>query len=142
LQYFNDKFSQSGELGGSVAAFKAARLVWPQKMVEMQPTSIDIDELQTFPFLNESSVLENLKKELSVYLTKAADLDRNIDPVQWWKDHTDDLPCWSAAAAKILLVQLQRNEFFSLLQNSFGSFQDAALTDYLQASIMLQYNKR
>ena len=105
LQYFNDKFSQSGELGGSVAAFKAARLVWPQKMVEMQPTSIDIDELQTFPFLNESSVLENLKKELSVYLTKAADLDRNIDPVQWWKDHTDDLPCWSAAAAKILLVQ-------------------------------------
>ena len=140
LQYFNNKFSQSGELGESVAAF---RLVWPQRMVEMQPTSTDIDTLQTFPFLNESGVLENLN--LPVYLTKAADLDGNVDPVQWWKDHSDDLPCWSAAAGKILLVQpssAAAERVFSLLQNSFGSFQDAALADYLQASIMLQYNKR
>ena len=145
LRYFNDKFSPSGDLGGSVAAFKAAGLVWPQKMVEIQPTSNDIDTLQTFPFLIESSVLENLKKELPVYLTKAADLDRNVDSVQWWKDHSDDLPCWSAAAGKILLVQpssAAAERVFSLLQNSFGSFQDAALTDYLQASIMLQYKKR
>lgn len=101
LWYFNDKFSPSGKLGGSVTAFKAAR--WPQKMVEMQPTSNDIDTLQTF--IDETSVLENLKKELPIYLTKAADLDRNVDPVQWWKDHSDNLPCWSAAAGKILLVQ-------------------------------------
>ena len=38
LKHFNDKFSASGELGGSVAAFKAARLAWPQKMVEIPPT--------------------------------------------------------------------------------------------------------
>lgn len=41
LQYFKEKFSPAGELGQSVAAFKAARLAWPQKMVEMQPTSND-----------------------------------------------------------------------------------------------------
>ena len=111
----------------------------------MQPTSNDIETLQTFTFLNESSVLENLNKELPVYLTKAADLDRNVDPVEWWMDNSNDLLCWSAAAGKILLVQpssAAAERMFSLLQNSFSSFQDAALTDYLQASIMLQYNKR
>lgn len=92
LQYFKDKFSDSGELGESVVAFKAARLLWPQKMFEMQPTSHNVDALQVFPFLNELTILENLK-ELPVYLTKAADLDWNIDPLQWWKDHSNDLPC-------------------------------------------------
>ena len=108
-------------------------------------TSNDIDTLQAFPFLNESTLLENLKKELPVYLTKAADLDRNLDPVLWWKDHSDDLPFWSVAAGKIFLVQpssAAAERAFSLLQKSFGSLQDASLTDYLQASIMLQYNKR
>ena len=64
LQYFHDKFS--GELSESVAAFKATRLVWPQKMVEMQPTSQDIDALQAFPFL-KGSVLASLKQELPIY---------------------------------------------------------------------------
>lgn len=93
LQYLKVKFSDSGELGESVAAFKAVRLLWPQKMFEMQPTSHDVDALQVFPFLNELTILK---------------------------------------AERVL----------SLLQNSFGSFQDAALSDYLQASMMLQYNKR
>ena len=110
-----------------------------------KPTSNDVDALQAFPFLNESSVLENLKKELPTYLTKEADLDSNIDPLEWWRDHSDDLLCWSAAVGKILLVRpssAAAERVFSLLQNSFGSFQDAALTDYLQASIMLQYNNK
>lgn len=141
LQYFKEKFSPAGELGQSVAAFKAARLAWPQKMVEMQPTSNNIDTLQAFPFLTESSVLDNLKKELPVYLTKA---EENVDPVEWWKDHSDALLFWSVAAGKIFLVQPSSaavERVFSLLQNSFSSFQDASLMDYLQASIMLQYNK-
>ena len=50
LQYFHEKFS--GELSGSIAAFKAARLV-----------------------------LVNLKHELPIYLAKAADLDRDADPL-------------------------------------------------------------
>ena len=38
LQYFLDKFSQ--ELSGSVAAFKAARLFLPQKVVELYEQSV------------------------------------------------------------------------------------------------------
>ena len=136
LQYFNEKFSASGELGESLAAFKAARL----KMVEMQPTSQDIDSLQAFPFSKVSS----LKQELPSYLAKATDLDKYVTPLNWWKDHSNDLPCWSAAVKKVLLIQpslAAAERVFSLLQNSFGSFQDCALSDYIQASLMLQYNQ-
>ena len=136
FQYFNAKFSASGELSDSMAAFKAARLLWPQKMLEMQPTSQDI---QAFPFLKGS--VQSLKQEFPTYIAKAADLEENVTPLNWWKDHS---PCWSEAAEKVLLVQpssAAAERVFSLLQNSFGSFQDAALADYIQASIMLQYNK-
>jgi len=80
-----------------------------------------------------------------MYLTKATDLDKDADPLKWWKEHSKDLPCWSAAAEKILLVQpssAAAERVFSLLQNLFGSFQDATLADYVQVFPMLQYNKR
>ena len=89
-------------------------------------------------------MLASLKQELPTYLAKAADLNRDTDPLQWWKNHSNDLTCWSAAAEKILLVQpssAAAERVFSLLKNSFGSFQDAALADYIQASLMFQYNE-
>ena len=108
----------------------------------MQPTSQDVDSLQAFPFLKGS--VSSLKQELPSYLAKATDLDKNVTPLNWWKDHSNDLHCWSAAAKMILLVQpssAAAERVFSLLQNSFGSFQDGA-SDYIQASLMLQYNQR
>ena len=47
----------------------------------------------------------NLEQELSTLLAKAAGLDKDVDPLQWWKNHSNDLPYWSTAAKKILLVQ-------------------------------------
>ena len=55
---------QPGELSESLAAFKAARLVCPQKTVEMQPNSQNLDAMQALPFLKKP-LLDNLKKELS-----------------------------------------------------------------------------
>ena len=137
LQYFHGKFS--GELSENIAAFKAARLVWPQKMIEMQPASQDVDALQAFPFIKQPD-LENLKQELSTYLAKAEDLDDDVDPLHWWKAHSKDLPLWSSAAKKTLLVQpssAAAERVFSLLQSSFGSIQDASLSDYVEASLMM-----
>ena len=125
LQYFLDKFSQ--ELSGSVAAFKAARLFLPQKVVELKPDATAVDSLQAFPFLNTASILANLKSELPSYLAKAADIDAEIDPLVWWKAHSADLPHWSTAAADILLVQpssAAAERVFSLLKASFGPQQD------------------
>ena len=70
----------SGELHESFAAFKAARLVWPQKTVKVQPTSQDVDALQAFPFL-KGSVSVSLKNELPTYIAKAADLVNSLHAI-------------------------------------------------------------
>ena len=143
LQYFLNKFSE--ELRSSVAAFKAARLFLPQKVVELKPDVAAVDSLQAFPFLNKASILINLKSELPSYLAKAADIDAELDPLVWWKAHSVDLPHWSTAAADVLLVQpssAAAERVFSLLKASFGPQQDVTLNDYIQTSLMLQYNNR
>ena len=50
LNYFRTKFTN--ELGGSVAAFKAAQLLLPHKVDEMKPDVSVVDDLIAFPFLN------------------------------------------------------------------------------------------
>ena len=48
-----------------------------------------------------------------------------------------------AAARQVLLVQPSSGaseRVFSLLKNSFGDRQNSALQDYIEASLMLQYN--
>lgn len=96
LQYFLDKFSQ--RLRGSVAAIKTAYLFLPDKLIELRPDAVSVDSLLAFPFFEES-VLADLKSELPSYLAKAADIDASFDPLDWWKNHTADLPHWAAAAA-------------------------------------------
>ncbi len=54
------------------------------------------------------------------------------------------LPTWSSVKADILLVQPSSAAaecVFSLLKASFGPQQDSALNDYIETSLMLQYNK-
>jgi len=51
----------------------------------------------------------------------------------------------SAVVKQVLLVQpssAAAERVFSLLSAAFSDQQDSALADYLQASVMLQYNKR
>ena len=73
------------------------------------------------------------------------DIDPSYDPLLFWKRHESDLPNWSRAARQVLLVQLSSaasERVFSLLKNSFGDRQNSALQDYIEASLMLQYNNR
>ena len=86
----------------------------------------------------------NFEEELPTLLAKAAGLDKDVDTLQWWKNHSNDLPYWSTAAKKILLVQpfsAAAKGGFLLLQNSFVSYKDASLVGYVQASLSLQYNR-
>ena len=143
LDYFLARFNQ--DLSESVAAFKAARLCIPQKITEMQPDANAIDALSAFPFLNDTSTLSNLKTELPDYLVKAADASAEMAPLDWWERHVHNLPHWSAAVRKIVLVQpssAAAERVFSILKASFNEQQDGALQDYLEVSLMLQYNKR
>ena len=69
------------------------------------------------------------------------------DVILWWKNHERQIPnCyWAAAFQKILLMQpssAASERVFSLLDNSFKDNQASAMEDYIEASLMLQYNKR
>ena len=139
--YFTQKMT--GELKDLVSAFKAAKLFCPQRVVEIGPTAIEVDSLQVFPFLDDTSVIGGLKEELPQYLTLAADASHEIEPLDWWKRHETDLPKWSGAARKIVLVQpssAAAERVFSILHCFFGDRQQHALEDYIEASVQLQYN--
>ena len=115
-------------------AFKAARYLSPAKVNEIKPTTSDIDSLNAFPFVNSEAIIE-LKTELPAYLAAAEDVS----------DHADALPKWSSLIHSILLVQpssAAAERVFSLLSSSFDSRQESALEDYIQLSVMLQYNYR
>ena len=107
-----------------MAAFKAACLFLPQKVVELNLDSATVDSLQGFPFFT-ASVLADLKSELPSYLVKAADIDADFDPLEWWKAHTVDLPHWSAAAGDVKILPIM----LILHKNDSPSVND----DYIEA---------
>ena len=132
-------------LKGALQAFKAAILLSPSHLHTMKPDIGDVETLAAFPFLKGS--IADLKQEFYLYVAKAANvnIDSHDEILKWWKQNTTNLPKWSLAAQKILLVQpssAASERVFSLLKASFTDQQDLALQDYLQASLMLQYNGR
>ena len=143
LDYFDKQLDSS--LKAPLEAFKCARLFSPQKINIIQPDANTLEqELAAVPFLNLSPVVTALKTELPDYLARAADTTSNFPVLEWWKQNASALPNWSEAARKILLIQpssAAAERVFSLLTNSFGNQQDSSLQDYIESSLMLQYNK-
>ena len=60
-------------------------------------------QLRIFPFLDDDVTVNALKQELPVFRAAAEDVTE-VDPAKWWKNHADELPSWSSAVAKVLLV--------------------------------------
>ena len=70
---------------------------------------------------------------------------KKVDILDWWGKNEELLPNWSTAAKKAVLVQpssAASERVFSILNNSFGDRQNSSLEDYVEASIILQYNQR
>ena len=63
------------------------------------------DSLGAVPFLNNQSILNNLKVELPTYLALVQDVSPDYDTLNWWKGHSQDLPYWCTAAQNVVLVQ-------------------------------------
>ena len=143
LDYFETQLSTN--LKNALEVFKACRLFLPRKVREIMPTALTIDQdFACLPFY-DSTDWANLKEELPTYLSKVADLDDAYDPLEWWKCNANALPHWSQAAQKIVLVQpssAAAERVFSLLKSSLNDQQDNSLKDYVESSLMLQYNKR
>ena len=139
-EYFKDKFDN--DLSCALQLFKLARYFSPAKFSEIRPTSSDLDSLSVFPFLNTEAI-EGLKSELPKYLAAVEDVSPQIDPLEWWKHHSTDLPKWASAAGRVALIQpssAAAERVFSILASSFGKQQESSLQDYIQLSVMMQYN--
>ncbi len=88
--YFNVKFGH--DLKQTVEAFKYARFFDPTKMTELKPFCNDIDQLKVFPFFNSDDKLDELKAELPTYLAKADGVSPEMDKLDWWRKHENELP--------------------------------------------------
>ena len=140
--YFKSKFDN--DLKPALNCFKAARYFSPSKCSELRPTVADIDSLRMFPFLDSQPMIDGLKAELPAYLAAAEDVSTEIEPVAWWKSHSTELPKWADAFRYIVLVQpssAAAERVFSILQG-FTAQQQSSLEDYIELSVMLQYNSR
>ena len=132
-EYFTN--TVMGVMGPQVEMFKAARLFSPRHITQLRPVANDVDVLTSIAFLNDAAMIANMKNELPRYLARA----------RWWKENEAELPFWSAAAKLILLMQpssASSERVFSILTTAFGHLQDLALQDYIECSLMLQFNKR
>ena len=141
-RYFQDRFGPGGALHPLVEAFRAARLCNPSKVAEMMPVAADVDDLKAFPFITPADV-DQMKEELPQYLAAIEDVHATINPIDWWKAHADQHKAWAHTFRRLLLVQpssAAAERVFSLLESSFNKRQESALEDYLETSLMLQYN--
>lgn len=100
LEYFQSCLE--GCMKEPLLAFKAIRLFNPSKVHEMQPQISDVDELSALPFLVPD--LPQLKEELPVYLAAVKDTDPTKIR-EFWVNHKNQLPTWSASYQKVVLVQ-------------------------------------
>ena len=123
------------------------------------PTERDIDSLKLFRFSRKpgyAALLPKLKGELPQYISKVKpikpDKERRdsegkdtFDFLAWWRSHMADLPSW-AAFLRALLCNAPNScppeRVFSILNDSFDADQKHALADYMQFSLMAQYNNR
>ena len=141
-QYFETKFGT--DLRVVVSAFKYAQYFDPSKINELKPCSSDIDNLRVLPFMDSDDIMDELKHELPTYMAIADGTSAVTDKLEWWKNHASELPKWSSGCRAILLFQpssAAAERVYSLLTYSFKEQQTHALEDYIETSVMLQYNK-
>ncbi len=104
IAYCQDKLGNDTQK--PTAAFNAAR---SSNVNEMKPSAGDVDDLQTFPFLEGDTDGLNVESP-----TLAADAGTGVDSLEWWKSHRESV--------SFLRV-------FSILNQSFGDQQQNSLED-------------
>ena len=112
----------------------------------MTSSCADIDNFKAIPGLRSGAILRGLKDELPTYMATADRVSLSttlVDELQWWHNHESDLPKWSTAFKVALLIQpssAAAERVFALLSNSFTERQTRSMEDYIETSVMLQYN--
>ena len=102
---------------------------------------------ETLPFVSQ------LKRDLPLYLAAVrgftcnhGDVDEFTEAVLgWWKNHAAEVGAWAVGAQIIFSLtpnSAAAERIFSQMKDMFGAKQASALSDMLQAAMMLRYHKR
>lgn len=124
IDYLNTQLSSN-----FLSAFKAARLFSAQNNAVMQPDSGVIDSLSAFPFFDSPVIFHMWVRILDVLIGGSC--------IALYS-HTGQL----LPASIVQPSSAASERAFSLLNSSFSQQQQHALQDYVQTSLMLQYNNR
>ena len=94
------------DLHDTLSTFKAAQMC-PVTVQLLWPTPANVEALRQFPFLDSNDVINDLITELPNYLAAAQDviMPCEEDKMKWWRQQSDNLPHWSSAVKKVLLVR-------------------------------------
>ena len=110
--------------------------------------------LATVKPLGTLANLNQMKAQLPIYLQRAASFqtshtsvdDFSKEVLAWWRDNSDaQISAWSTAARIVFAMSPNSascERVFALLRNMFGEQQFHSLADYIQAALMLRFNKR
>lgn len=102
----------------------------------------------------EDGMLGDLKQQLPQYVAAAANApafdkgsvaDYTNAILNWWRNNGTACPAWALAARVVFAMSPNSascERVFALLKNLFGDEQMSALADYVEAALMLNYNKR
>ena len=125
----------------------------------MPVTEADVDALTAFRFTKKpalAALLPKMKGEIAKYNLLVAtikprserlDKDGNdtFDLLAWWRANAAELAPWLAILRAVLAHSPNScppERVFSILNDSFDDDQKNALADYMEFSLMIQYNER
>ena len=106
------------------------------------------------PLAHDYARVNALKRELPQYLARAqyARFEAGLSAEEtsdelaaWWAAEAKGLPAWSSLAADVFLIvpsSCAVERVFSVLRDTFDKQQKNAGEDYLETSVMLQFNSR
>jgi len=103
-----------------------------------------LEELTIFPWIT-AEIKIKLEEELPRYIILAAQTDSAAKTFDWWKQREVELPWWSFCFYHVVLYQSSSaaaERAGSLFHNLFSKGNLQSLEDYIETSMMLQFNYR
>ena len=127
FKYFKSKFDPlTGELRGTLLAFKASRYFAPRQLNELRPSASDVDGLKSFSIFS-SQLIAQMKSELPTYLSLAEDVSPDVNVTSWWKNHEQEIPSWGAACNLVQPSRAAAERVFRYLITVFRNSKQSPL---------------
>lgn len=147
VKYFKERFSPGGDRYDLFSLFKGASVFVPKvgKTLTEETGGTLLDKLSVYPAITLVTIA-GLKKELPSYIADSkGSLISSENLAPWHYSNRSKRPVFYQTFLLLMLVQPSSaaiERVFSLLKSSFSHLQMHTFMDLVEASLLLQYNKR